>query len=435
MRRGRPRGSAPARRAARRASGARRRSARSGRRPAGARAPAAARRARASELGERRAATPRRSAGAAGAGSGRSARPGSAAAPRSLGEAAGSPQPLPIPRLVGRQDRRQASAHAAAARLLSHGRPPPCASSKYASEPAQCGSWWITGWPKLGASPIRTLRGMTVSKTSCGKCSRTSRSTSCASRVRPSCIVSSMPGDRQPRVQLALDQRQRVEQAGESLEREVLGLDRDDHAIGRDQRVDGQRAERGRAVEEREGEAVADRRRARRAAGARSPRAAAARRSRRRGRGWQATSDRCSIAVGRIASSSVALAGEHVVDARVARPSAARARRWRWPAGPCRRAASRSPPRRCRPRGSRPSSSCRRRPSGWRSRRRCSSAGGLRRSIHRPHGSDEHGQRLGRFFAPSGRFRAIPGRRGKRSGVGATLRRTCRWRCSAPGYG
>ena len=34
---------------------------------------------------------------------------------------------------------------------------------------------------------------MTVSKTSSGKCSRTSRSTSWASRVRPSCIVSSIP--------------------------------------------------------------------------------------------------------------------------------------------------------------------------------------------------------------------------------------------------
>ena len=47
--------------------------------------------------------------------------------------------------------------------------------------------------PKLGASPKRMLRGMTVSKTSSGKCSRTSRSTSRASRVRPSCIVRIIP--------------------------------------------------------------------------------------------------------------------------------------------------------------------------------------------------------------------------------------------------
>jgi hypothetical protein len=68
------------------------------------------------------------------------------------------------------------------------------------------------------------------------------------------------PRDRQPRVELALDELERVEQAGEALEREVLGLHRDDHAVGGDQRVDGQRPERGRAVEQRVGEAVADRR-------------------------------------------------------------------------------------------------------------------------------------------------------------------------------
>ena len=57
-------------------------------------------------------------------------------------------------------------------------------------------------------------------------------------------------GDRQPRVELALHQRERVEQAGEALEREVLGLDRHDHPVGRDQGVDRQRAERRRAVED-----------------------------------------------------------------------------------------------------------------------------------------------------------------------------------------
>ena len=41
--------------------------------------------------------------------------------------------------------------------------------------------------------PSRTLRGITVSKTSDGKCVRTSRSTSWASFVRASCIVSSIP--------------------------------------------------------------------------------------------------------------------------------------------------------------------------------------------------------------------------------------------------
>ena len=66
--------------------------------------------------------------------------------------------------------------------------------------------------------------------------------------------------DGQARVELALDEAQRVEQAGEALQRVVLGLHRDDHAVGGDQRVDRQRAERRRAVQERVGEAVAQRR-------------------------------------------------------------------------------------------------------------------------------------------------------------------------------
>ena len=63
----------------------------------------------------------------------------------------------------------------------------------------------------------------------------------------------------QRRVQLAADHRQRVEELDQALERQVLGLDRDDHPVGGDQRVDADRAERGRAVEQREGEALADR--------------------------------------------------------------------------------------------------------------------------------------------------------------------------------
>ena len=50
------------------------------------------------------------------------------------------------------------------------------------------------------------------------------------------------PGDGQPRVELALDQRERVQQPGETLEREVLGLDRHDHPLRGDQRVDRQGA-------------------------------------------------------------------------------------------------------------------------------------------------------------------------------------------------
>src|SRR6185437_13497532 len=47
------------------------------------------------------------------------------------------------------------------------------------------------------------------------------------------------------------------------------------------------------------------------------------------------------------------------------------------------------------------------------------------------------GRTAGSFLAryARGRFRAIPARRGKRSGVGPTLRSTCRWRFSEAGYG
>src|ERR1700733_10020611 len=51
------------------------------------------------------------------------------------------------------------------------------------------------------------------------------------------------PGHSKPWIELALYERERVEQAGEALQREVLGLYRDDHPIGRYERVDSQRAE------------------------------------------------------------------------------------------------------------------------------------------------------------------------------------------------
>ena len=67
------------------------------------------------------------------------------------------------------------------------------------------------------------------------------------------------PGHRQPRVQFALDQGQGVQQAGKPLEREILRLDGDDHAICRDKRAHRQRAERRRTVEQRERVALPDR--------------------------------------------------------------------------------------------------------------------------------------------------------------------------------
>ena len=59
--------------------------------------------------------------------------------------------------------------------------------------------------------------------------------------------------EHEARVEPAADEVDRARQLGEPLERVVLGLHRDEHAVGRRERVHGQRPERGRAVEEDEG--------------------------------------------------------------------------------------------------------------------------------------------------------------------------------------
>ena len=237
------------------------------------------------------------------------------------------------------------------------------------------------------------------------------------------------PGDGEARVQLALDQRERVEQAGEPLEREVLGLHRHDHAVGGHERVDGERAERRRAVEQREQVALAHRAEPLAQARLGARRSAAARRSRPRARAWTAPGRAARRPpVGRAASSSVSSPDEAVVDVRASRPSAARARPWRCTAGPGPRAGSDSPRRPRSRRGSRRWSSCRRRPSGWRSRRRCPCSGETRRRPGRKRlcGQAVRGRTVDlelRFGAdqPSGRLRAIPGRRGKPAGRGRHL--------------
>jgi len=50
--------------------------------------------------------------------------------------------------------------------------------------------------------------------------------------------------NRQPRIQLALYEIDRVKHLREALERVVLGLNRDDHTVGGDERVDRERTER-----------------------------------------------------------------------------------------------------------------------------------------------------------------------------------------------
>ena len=61
------------------------------------------------------------------------------------------------------------------------------------------------------------------------------------------------------RVQVLAHHRERVLELDEPAEREVLGLDGDDHAVGGSERVDRQQPERGRRVDEDVVVAVADR--------------------------------------------------------------------------------------------------------------------------------------------------------------------------------
>ena len=64
-------------------------------------------------------------------------------------------------------------------------------------------------------------------------------------------------GQNQARVELGANQAERVEELDEPLEREVLGLDGNDHAVGGGEGVDRHRPQRRRAVEQRQLEALA----------------------------------------------------------------------------------------------------------------------------------------------------------------------------------
>src|ERR1700753_708140 len=66
-------------------------------------------------------------------------------------------------------------------------------------------------------------------------------------------------GDLEARVELAADAVPRLEELHETLERQVLGLDRNYDAVGGYQGVDRDRAERGRTVEEGAREALGNR--------------------------------------------------------------------------------------------------------------------------------------------------------------------------------
>ena len=108
----------------------------------------------------------------------------------------------------------------------------------------------MTGMPWLGASPRRTLRGITVSKH--------------LLLEEPAHVVRHLLAQVRPlvehRQQHALDVERRVERGahaahradeiGEALEREVLAVQRNQHGVGGDEGVERQEAERRRAVDE-----------------------------------------------------------------------------------------------------------------------------------------------------------------------------------------
>ena len=90
------------------------------------------------------------------------------------------------------------------------------------------------------------------------KWSRTSCTTWSASLVRASYMTSTMVLSSSGRVQVLLHQLDVAQELAQALQGVVLALDRDQHLGGRGQAVDGQQAERGRAVDEHEVVVVAD---------------------------------------------------------------------------------------------------------------------------------------------------------------------------------
>ena len=104
--------------------------------------------------------------------------------------------------------------------------------------------------PWLGASPRRTLRGMTVRNTFSLKNSRTS-----LRHLLPQ--IRALVEHRQQhafdverRIERRAHAAHRADEIGEPFEREVLAVQRNQHGVGGDERVERQQAERRRAVDE-----------------------------------------------------------------------------------------------------------------------------------------------------------------------------------------
>ena len=114
--------------------------------------------------------------------------------------------------------------------------------------------------PWLGASPRRTLRGMTVRKTfSLKNCAHVGRDL--LSEIRALVEHREQHAfDVERRVERGADAAHRADEIGEPFEREVLAVQRNQHGVGGDERVERQQAERRRAVDEDVVEVVAHRR-------------------------------------------------------------------------------------------------------------------------------------------------------------------------------
>ena len=223
-----------------------------------------------------------------------------------------------------------------------------------------------------GASASRMLRGMMVRNTLSPKCmiscALTLRSRGC-SAGRTSCA--GCPRSRAPDSRRRGSARSCRQQRRQALERVVLALHRDQHAVRGDQRVDRQHVERGRAVDEDDVD-TDSRTGSQRVA---QPRLAArpcivSRRTSAAVRSWlpgSSVKPRGSTRHER--GRELALAEQHVAACRAAAATCRCRSPWsRCPADRGRSAARGAWSPRARPRGSRRWSSCRRRPSGSRPR-------------------------------------------------------------------
>ena len=116
--------------------------------------------------------------------------------------------------------------------------------------------------PWLGASPRRTLRGITVRNTfSLKNCADVGRDL--LAQVRPLVEHRQQHAlDVERRVERRANAAHRADEIGEAFEREVLAVERNQHRVGGDERVERQQAERRRAVDEDVVELVAQRMRA-----------------------------------------------------------------------------------------------------------------------------------------------------------------------------